>query len=595
MYAERLGKLRAEMKKRDITCYLIPTADFHESEYVGDYFKAREYITGFTGSAGTAVVTPDEAGLWTDGRYFLQAEDQLKGHEFTLYRIGEEGVPTVPEFLRDHLSEGSVLGFDGRVINLELYESLLALAEAKGARIESSEDLVDLVWPDRPVLSCRPVFPLEEKYTGKSAREKIAELRRIMAEKGAKAHLLTSLPDIAWLLNLRGDDVAHSPVILSYLALTGNDCFWFVQEAALSPAVREALDTAGVSIRPYESFYDYVVSLPEGVSVLLDPGTVNSRIASSLPKGARMIREKNPTSLMKAVKNPVEIENTRRAHLKDAVAVTRFMIWLKENVGKIPMTEISAADRLEAFRRESDGFLELSFSTIAGYGPHGAIIHYGATPESNVPLAPEGFLLVDSGAHYLEGTTDITRTFALGPVTDEMKENFTRVLIGHLNLAYARFPHGVGGYNLDVLARMPLWEESLDYKHGTGHGVGHILSVHEGPNAFRWKSVPGKAETVLEEGMITSDEPGYYLENQYGIRIESELLCRKADKNEFGQFMCFENLTYVPIDLDAVEPSLLTSRDKARLNAYHASVYEKVSPFLTPAENEILKEYTRAI
>ena len=595
MYAERLKALRGEMKKRGISCYLIPTADFHESEYVGDYFKAREYITGFTGSAGTAVVTPDEAGLWTDGRYFLQAEDQLKGHEFTLYKIGEEGVPTVPEFLRDHLSEGGALGFDGRVINLDLYESLLALAEAKGARIESGEDLVDLVWPDRPALSCRPVFPLEEKYTGKSARDKIAELRRVMAEKGAEAHLLTSLPDVAWLLNLRGDDVAHSPVILSYLALTAKECLWFVKEEALSPAVRQALSEAEVGIRPYGSFYDYIASLPEGVSVLLDPGTVNSRIASSLPKGARMIREKNPTALMKAVKNPVEIENTRHAHLLDAVAVTKFMIWLKQNVGKIPMTEISVADRLEAFRREGKGFLELSFSTIAGYGPHGAVIHYGATPESDLPLRPEGFLLVDSGAHYLEGTTDITRTFALGPVTDEMKENFTRVLIGHLNLACIRFPYGVGGYNLDVLARMPLWEESLDYKHGTGHGVGHILSVHEGPNAFRWKSVPGKAETVLEEGMITSDEPGYYLENGYGIRIESELLCRKADKNEFGQFMYFENLTYVPIDLDAVEPSLLTSRDKARLNAYHASVYEKVSPFLTPEENEILKEYTRAI
>ncbi len=595
MYAERLQKLRAEMKKRGITCYLIPTADFHESEYVGDYFKAREYITGFTGSAGTAVVTSDEAGLWTDGRYFLQAEDQLKGHEFTLYRIGEEGVPTIPEFLRDHLSEGGVLGFDGRVINLEYYESLVSLADAKGAGIASGEDLTDLIWEDRPALSCRPVFALEEKYTGKSAAEKIGELRGIMRENGAKAHLLTSLPDIAWLLNLRGDDVAHSPVILSYLALSESECLWFVQEKALSPAVRDALASAGVGVRPYGSFYDYIASLPAGIPVLLDPGTVNSRIASSLPKDAKLIRGKNPTALLKAVKNPVEIENTRRAHLKDAVAVTRFMIWLKNNVGKIPMTEISAADRLEAFRRENEGFLELSFSTIAGYGPHGAIIHYGATPESNLSLAPEGLLLVDSGAHYLEGTTDITRTFALGPVTGRMRRDFTLVLIGHLNLASARFLHGAGGYNLDVLARLPLWEEGLDYKHGTGHGVGHILSVHEGPNAFRWKSVPGKAETVLEEGMITSDEPGYYLENEYGIRIESELLCRKAEKNEFGQFMRFENLTYVPIDLDAVEPSLLSFRDKERLNAYHAMVYEKVSPFLSDEEKGYLKHYTRAI
>ncbi|MBR5743181.1 MAG: M24 family metallopeptidase, partial [Clostridia bacterium] len=323
--------------------------------------------------------------------------------------------------------------------------------------------------------------------------------------------------------------------------------------------------------------------------------SVSSAILDAIPACAKVIDKPNPTLLPKACKNETEVSNFRLAHVKDGAAVTKFIYWLKTRVGKEEITELSAAEKLESLRREQENYVEPSFSPIIGFGPHGAIIHYGATPESNVPLAPEGFLLVDSGAHYLECTTDITRTFALGPVTDEMKENFTRVLIGHLNLAYARFPHGVGGYNLDVLARMPWWEESLDYKHGTGHGVGHILSVHEGPNAFRWKSVPGKAETVLEEGMITSDEPGYYLEGQYGVRIESELLCRKADKNEFGQFMYFENLTYVPIDLDAVEPSLLTSRDKARLNAYHASVYEKVSPFLTPAENEILKKYTRAI
>ena len=596
MIPERLSALRAEMKKRGVTCYLVPTSDFHESEYVGDYFKARKYITGFSGSAGTAVITPDEAGLWTDGRYFLQAEAQLQGTGVTLYKMGEEGVPTVPEFLRERLAPGGKLAFDGRVVNLSLYESLVSLAKARGAEVAAEEDLIDLVWRDRPALSHRPLYLLEDRLTGRTAREKIEDVRRAIREKDASVHLLTSLPDIAWLLNLRGDDVAYSPVFLSYLALTGEECLLFVQDEALSPAIREYLASAGVEIRPYESFYAYAASLPEDARVLLDPGVVNARIGISLPPSARLIRAENPTVLMKAVKNPVEMANTRAAHLKDAVAMTKFMIWLKTNVGKIPMTEISAADHLEELRRAEEGFIELSFSTIAGYGPHGAIIHYGATPETDAPLKAEGLLLVDSGGHYQEGTTDITRTFALGPVTGEMKRDFTRVLIGHLNLAAARFPHGVSGLNLDVLARLPLWEEDLDYKHGTGHGVGHILNVHEGPNAFRWRLTPGRNESaVLEEGMITSDEPGLYLEGKYGIRTENELLCRKGEKNEYGQFMYFENLTLVPYDLDAVEPSLLTFRDKERLNAYHAEVREKVSPFLTPEEREVLKAYTRAI
>lgn len=596
MIPERLAKLRAEMAKRNIAIYVVPTADFHESEYVGEYFKARKYMTGFTGSAGTAVITMTEAGLWTDARYFLQAGKQLEESTVTLYKMGEEGVPTVTEYIEKTLKEGEVIGFDGRVINDGLGNRFAEIAKAKNGSLYVEEDLVDLIWEDRPNLPAEPVWILEEKYAGESTKSKLERVRAKMEEKKATIHLLSSLYDIAWLLNVRGNDINYVPVVLSFLALTKDTCIWFVQEKVVTEELRAYLDENGITTRPYESFYDYVGNLSKEEVVLLNKNVVNYRVCHSIPEGVSVVNEVDPTVLMKSIKNEIQVANIRKAHEKDAVAVIKFMYWLKKNIGKIPMTEITASDYLEEMRKEQDGYLELSFDTICGYAAHGAIMHYAATPETDIPLAPEGFLLVDSGGHYYEGTTDITRTFALGPLTDEMKADFTRVCRSNINLAATKFLHGCSGLNLDVVAREPFWEVGLDFKHGTGHGVGYILNVHEGPNGFRYKQTPDRSEgATLEEGMVTTDEPGIYIEGKYGIRTESELVCRNGEKNEFGQFMYFENVTYVPIDLDAIEPSLMTETERKRLNDYHAMVYKTMAPYFEGEILEFLKEYTRAI
>ena len=596
MIQERLKALRAEMEKRGITVYVVPTADFHESEYVGDHFKARKFITGFTGSAGTAVITLDEAGLWTDGRYFVQAENQLKDSTVTLYRMGEEGVPTVDEFVKDRLKEGGCFGFDGRVVNGTWGGKLEKIAAEKNVSMHVTEDLIDLIWEDRPALSKQPLFILEEKYSGKSTADKIADLRKAMKENGADVHILTSLYDIAWLLNIRGNDIDYVPVVLSYLVLNETECIWFLQEEVVDDKIRAYLEEKHITTKPYDAIYDYVPEIPADAVVLMNRGTVNYRIVNSLDKAIKVVDKPNPTELMKAVKNKTEVDNTRTAHVKDGVAFTKFMYWLKTNIGKIPMTEISASDYLEARRREQDNFIELSFNTICAYGANAAMMHYAATPESDAELKPEGFLLVDSGGHYFEGTTDITRTMALGPITDEMRLHFTTVCRSNMNLAHAKFLYGCTGLNLDILSRGPLWEMGIDYKCGTGHGVGYVLNVHEGPNGFRWRVVPERHDNgVLEEGMITTDEPGVYLEGKYGIRTENELVCHKAEKNEYGQFMEFENITYAPIDLDAIDPDLLSAREKKMLNDYHKMVYDTISPYMTAEENEWLKRYTRAI
>lgn len=593
---ERLQALRQEMKKRGIDLYLVPTADFHESEYVGEHFKAREYITGFTGSAGTAVITQDEAGLWTDGRYFVQANQQLSGSTVTLYRMGEEDVPTVEEFIKQKLPEGGCLGFDGRVVNGTWGRKLEAIAGEKQGELSVKEDLIDLIWQDRPALSKKPAYLLEEKYTGKSTADKISDLRGIMKKEGADVHILTSLYDIAWLLNIRGDDIQSVPVVMSYLILTEKECTWFLQEEILDDSIHTYLEENQIATEPYDAIYHAVGQIADSSVVLMDRSIVNYRICAGLDPKIRIVDKSNPTEQMKAVKNPVEIENTIKAHIKDGVAFTKFMYWLKTNIGKVPMTEISASDYLEQRRREQEGLIELSFDTICAYGPNAAMMHYEATPESDAELKPEGFLLVDSGGHYYEGTTDITRTMALGPASDEMKLHFTAVCRSNLNLAHAKFLYGCTGINLDILARGPLWEMGIDYKCGTGHGVGHILNVHEGPNGFRWRIVPERHDSgVLEAGMITTDEPGVYLEGRYGIRTENELVCRKAEKNGYGQFMEFENITYAPIDLDAIDPKAMTGRERKLLNDYHKKVYETISPYMTAEENEWLKEYTRAI
>lgn len=596
MIAERIEALRQQMKQRGISIYIVPTSDFHESEYVGDYFKARRYITGFTGSAGTAVVTMEEAGLWTDGRYFIQAENQLKDTPVTLFKMAEEGVPTVKEYVRKHLEEGGCLGFDGRVINGKAGDEYEAMAKEKKARLYVSEDLVDIIWTERPALPAKPAFLLGKEYTGESTRDKLKRLREKMAAEKATVHILTSLYDIAWLLNVRGGDIDHVPVILSFMMVTEEGCCWYVNQDVLSEELRIYLKINGIQIKDYNHIYQDVEALGAGEVVLMDKTVVNFRILNSLKPEIKIIDKENPTVLMKAVKNAVELANTRKAHIKDGVAFTKFMYWLKKNIGKTQITEISASDYLKERREEQEHFLDLSFDTISAYGPNAAMMHYSATEESNATLQPEGFLLVDSGGHYLEGTTDITRTIGLGKLTEEEKRHFTAVCRANLNLADAKFLHGCRGINLDILARGPLWDLGIDYKCGTGHGVGHILNVHEGPNGIRWRIVPERNDScVLEEGMVTTDEPGVYLEGKYGIRTENELICHKGEKNEYGQFMYFENITFAPIDLDAILPEEMSGAERERLNAYHKNVYQVLSPYMNEEERLWLKEYTRAV
>lgn len=593
---ERLAALRAQMKENGMDAYLIPTDDFHASEYVGDYFKCRKYMTGFTGSAGVAVVMQDMAGLWTDGRYFIQAEQQLEGSTVTLFKMGEPEVPTVHEFLEKNLSAGQCLGFDGRTVSAREADQLSEKLGKNGVTISCEKDLVGNIWTERPALSCEPVKELDVKWTGKSRAEKCREIRSAMKEKGADVFVLTCLDDIVWLLNIRGGDVPCNPVVLSYLVMTQEEIFLFANEKAFPESVKDALAADGVNILPYNDIYTWITSVEAGKTVLMNKQKVNSRLASAVPEGVKILDQDNLTLLPKAIKNPVEVENERIAHIKDGVAVTKFIYWLKKNVGKMPITELSAGEYLNGLRAQQENSMGNSFDPIVSYGPHAAMNHYSATPETDIPIEAYGFVLADTGGQYLEGTTDVTRTMVMGPVTDEQKKMFTAVLRGTLNLAAAKFQYGCRGINLDYLARGPLWEMGLDFNHGTGHGVGYYLNVHEAPNGIRWRIVPERNDSaVLEEGMITSDEPGYYVEGEYGIRHENLIVCKKAEKTSFGQFMCFEHLTMVPFDLDAVVPEQMSEKERELLNSYHAEVYAKISPYLDEEEREWLGEATRAI
>lgn len=592
---QKLNALRILMKEKKIDAYLVPTDDFHGSEYVGDYFKCRKYITGFTGSAGTAIITQDMAGLWTDGRYFIQAADQLRDTTIELFKSGEPGVPTVHQFLNDKLEEGMCLGFDGRTVSAREAEELQELLQEKHITFSVNDDLIGEIWEDRPALSCEPVMELDIRWTGKSRADKIAEIREQMKAKEADTFILTSLDDIAWLLNIRGNDIHCCPVVLSYLVMMENELRLYANAAAFSEEIRSNLEADGVKIYPYDDVYSYVQSISSDKKVLLSRANVNSRLVSNIPSEVTILDEPNLTLLPKAVKNETEMENERIAHIKDGVAVTKFIHWLKKNVTRTTITELSTAEKLYQFRSEQEHFLGESFDPIIAYGTHAAIVHYSATEATDIPLEARGMVLADTGGHYLEGTTDITRTIVLGPVTAKEKKFFTAVLRGNLNLAAAKFKYGCTGLNLDYLARGPLWELGEDYNHGTGHGVGYLLNVHEGPNSFRWKNLPGNPAPMLEEGMITSDEPGYYLENEFGIRHENLVLCKKAEKTSFGQFMCFEPLTMVPFDLEGINSEEMTERERKLLNDYHQKVYTTISPYLDEEEKEWLKQATREI
>ncbi len=598
MIKGRLVKLRTKMKAAEIDCYLIPTSDEHDSEYVSRFFMVREYFSGFTGSAGTLVVTQETAVLFTDGRYFIQAEQELQGTEIQLMKMGEPGVPTISQYLERTLQPKQTLAFDGRVVRAEEAKRYEKIMKSKEGRIAWDQDPADRIWLNRPELCFNPIYVLADEYCGESTTDKLKRLRDKMQKEGASIHILTTLDDIAWLLNIRGNDVESCPVVLAFAVITQTEALLFTGKRVrptVSTEVKDYLKGIGVQLLPYSQFYQYVAQIREE-RLLICEERISYRLLKELKEDVTILDRPNPTTFMKAVKNPIEMENLRKAHLMDAVAVTKFMYWLKNNVEQIPMTEVSATEYLEKLRRRQASFIEPSFETICAYGANGAIIHYSAKPESCAQIMASGLLMVDSGGHYLEGTTDITRTFVLGPISDEMKRHFTLVVRAMLNLKTTKFMYGCRGINLDIRAREVLWTEGLDYKHGTGHGVGYLLNVHEGPNSFRWKLMPDYQDNaILEEGMVTTDEPGIYIEGSHGIRIENELLCRKGTRNEYGQFMYFEDLTYVPIDLDGIEPSQMSEEEIRELNEYHKAVYEKLKPYFTEKELKWLRDATREI
>lgn len=597
----KIGQLRDRMKELGIDAYLVPTADFHESEYVGEFFKCRHFLTGFNGTAGTAVITMDKAGLWTDGRYFVQAEEQLSGSEIKLYRMGEPEFPTLDEFLEEELPVDGCLGFDGRVVNSELGYGLQNLLQEKNVTINCSKDLVGEIWTSRPAMSCEPIWSLDVKYAGKSTVEKLSDLRDAMKKNKAQIHLMTALDEIAWLFNLRGNDIVNNPVFLSYALITQDEAYLYVQketikeDTKMGKEVCAALAEAKVQVKEYAEFLQDAAAL-KNEKILLERKKASFAVCESIDASCRIIDEMNPCATMKAVKNATEIENMRKAHLKDGIAVTKFMYWLKHTIGTCDMTEMTAAHKIEELRAEQGNYIEPSFVTIAAYKENAAMCHYHPSDEVCKKLKPEGLLLVDSGGQYLEGTTDITRTYALGPLTEKEKEYYTIVAAAMLKVSTMKFLHGCRGINLDYTIREAFWKRGLDFAHGTGHGVGYLSNVHERPNGLRWKVVPERQDSaVIEPGMICSDEPGLYFAGDFGTRTENLILCVEDEKNEYGQFLKFEFLTKAPIDLEALDIRFMDDADIERLNTYHKDVYETISPYMNDEEKEWLKHVTREI
>lgn len=591
---ERLSALRKCMEEKNIDVYVVPTADFHQSEYVGEHFKARKFITGFSGSAGTAVITKTEARLWTDGRYFIQAAAQLEGTTVELMKMGEPDVPELNAYIEEVLKEGETLGFDGRVVSVGEGEGYAAIAWKKNAKVNYQVDLIDEIWEDRPVLSEEPAFDLDVKYAGENVASKLARIREEMKEAGTNVHVVSTIDDICWTLNIRGNDIDFFPLVLSYGIITMDSFELYIDERKLDDKLKAKLAKDGVNLHPYNDIYEDVKKFGSDVVAMIDPGKLNYALFNNIPENVKTVKKRNPAILMKAIKNPVEIENIRKAQIKDSVAHVRFMKWLKENVGKMKITEMSASDKLDEFRAEMGNFIRPSFEPISSFGEHGAIVHYTSSPETDVELKEGQLFLTDTGAGFYEGSTDVTRTYALGEVPQIMKDHFTLVAISNLQLGSAKFLEGSTGMILDILARKPFWDRDLNFNHGTGHGVGYLLNIHEGPAGFRWKYRKGETE-VLQEGMVITDEPGIYIEGSHGIRLENELLTCKGTLNEYGQFMYFEAITLIPMDLDAINPDIMTQEDKKLLNDYHAKVYEVIAPHLNEEEQEWLKKYTRAV
>ena len=583
----RLDLLRGEMLKENIDYYIVLSDDFHSSEYVDDYFKVREFLSGFSGSAGTLLISLRDARLWTDGRYFLQAADQLRDSEIILMKQGEPGVPELEDYLKANVLFGQTVAYDGRTVSSAFSKKLSSALGGKDISFKSGLDLAGRIWTDRSPFPAGKITLLSERYSGKSVADKLTELRASYRAKGCKAVLISSLDDIAWLYNYRGSDVLYTPVAMAYTVVNDNEAIIYIAEEALSPEIREALSPLGISFKPYFDIYDDV-KLLEG-PVMVDDASVNETLVASL---SQPVTCENPTSLAKAVKNEIEIENFRRTHIIDGIALTKTIFWLKKlsESGSIHAeTEKSVEAHLTELRSAQDGFISLSFDSIVATGEHGAIVHYEPTDESNRNIE-DGFLLIDTGGHYLTGTTDVTRTVSIGEISDEMKASYTAVLRGNLALGAARFPDGTLGTSLDVLARKALWDMGFDYNHGTGHGVGYILSVHEGPNSIRKLTPKAKVGVPLVPGMITSNEPGLYITGKYGIRIEN-LILTVEDKPGFN---AFETLTLAPYDRASILPEMLTEDELSSLNSYNRRLYEVLAPYLTDEERNWLEGETAA-
>lgn len=585
-----LEKLREAMEKENIDYYIIPSSDSHQSEYVAEHFKGREFISGFTGSAGVLLVGLKEAFLWTDGRYFIQAERELNGSGISLMKMRTPGYPTIEEWIKKNIKSKKTLGFDGRLFSVNQYKGFLDISKENNFSINMDNDLLKNIWEARPELPKSKIFLHEEVYSGKYASEKLQEVRKHIKEKDAKNYIISSLDDIAWLCNIRGNDVKFNPVALSYVLINENYANLYINNAKIDDNTKEKLKNEGFEIYEYDEIEEHVKLIED--RTIIDPNKLNAKIYSCLSSDVKVINEMNITTKLKAIKNEVEIANTEKSQVRDGVAMVKFIKWLKDTLGKEKITEISASKKLTEFRSKGENYKGDSFGTIAGYKEHAAMMHYSATEATDYEIKQEGMFLVDSGGQYLDGTTDITRTFILGNITEEEKRDFTLVLKGHIALSTAKFLKGTTGVNLDILARRPLWNYGIDYKCGTGHGVGYFLNVHEGPQGIR----PEGNSTVLKPGMIITNEPGVYKEGKHGIRIENTLLVVKdINSEEFGEFYKFKTISYCPIDLNGVVIEMLTNEERDWLNNYHKIVFEKLSPYLNDEEIEFLKVQTREI
>lgn len=588
---ERILKLRKLMAKNNLAAYIVPSEDPHFSEWVGEHFKCRAWISGFTGSAGTVVFTQDKAGLWTDGRYYIQAEKQLNNTGIKLFKAAELGVPTYIEWLKVELKEKDTVGFNGNVFSVSRVNKMEKELSQKDIKINSSLDLIDNIWYDRPEIPSDEIYVHDIKYCGRSRKEKITQVREEMKKKGVNYYLISSLDDICWLLNIRGNDIPHNPFVTSYSIIGEKETLLFINKSKVSSSVEKELMEDGVFIKDYKCINDFLEKLEDKASIVLDYDIVNYNLFNRINKNVTKVNHANLTTMMKAIKNEVEIKNIKDAYIKDGAALVQLFKWIKENVNN-NITEIDVAEKAEEFRKNQALYLDASFDSIACYRENAAMMHYNPyNQEIPTYLKEEGFFLLDSGAQYLNGTTDITRTIVLGKLSEEEKRDFTLVLKSVIALSTAKFLYGATGSNLDVLARRPLWEYGIDYKCGTGHGVGFLSSVHEMPQRF--SQVPNNIK--LEKGMMITIEPGVYKEGRYGIRTENTVIVVEDEKTEFGQFMRFEELCYVPIDKRAIIIEMLTKYEKEWLNNYHKRVFETLSPYLDEGCTEWLLKETEEI